>query len=203
MKWRSGLESTENGEEDVWPEGPLDGPCPPIALRSQRCQDKFLFLFQFIQDMPVKLGFYTRCKSSFEWQDCLQSTRVSVVKSLRNFSVALTGDAGLLTALVGFVFQFLLLELFCFLEVTITAEAAAIGLALSCPNFGLLLVYLGFWEIIAERAGVCDDEERGRTCELLGSACCELRRWHGWSPVCFWSCQSSHSCSGPNTGRGY
>lgn len=102
-------------ERPVWLEGPLDGPCPPVALRSHEYQDEFLLLFKFIQAVPVKLRFSARLKSSFLWQDCLRSVRVSVVKSLFNFSVALKGDVGLLTILIGFLFQFLLLELFCFL----------------------------------------------------------------------------------------
>ena len=63
----------------------------------------------------MKLGFNARLKSSFLWQDCLQPMRVSVVKSLLNFCVALKGDARILAVLAGFLFQFLLLELFCFL----------------------------------------------------------------------------------------
>lgn len=41
--------------------------------------------------------------------------RVNGVKSLLSFSPAVKGDGELLTVLVGFLFWFLLLELFCFL----------------------------------------------------------------------------------------
>lgn len=74
---------------------------------------------------------------------------------------------------------------------------------LSGPSGGLLLVYLGFWEIVSERGWVCDDKEKGRACELSESACCELGKRHGWSPVCCGNCHRSHSCSGPNVGRGH
>lgn len=89
--------------------------CPPIApisYRSHRSQDTFLLLYEFLRAVLVELGFST---SSFLCQDCIQSMRVDVVKSLLSFSAAVKGDGELLVVLVGVLFWFLLLELFCFL----------------------------------------------------------------------------------------
>lgn len=152
-------------EKTVWLEGPLGGLCPPVAFRSRRYQDKFPLLFKFIPAVPVKRGFNARLKSSFLWQDCLQSVRASTWSTSAQLLCRVEGRCWtphcprwvfVSVSFAGVVLLFINNHWSRSCSYWPCTELSLTG---GCSRWVWVLGKLLLKE-------VCDGEERGRTCEL-------------------------------------